>query len=370
MIVVDKERTREVLGRLHQAYIQKLYPFNQPEAVPPQIKKNIPPVLVWGSREHALFLFALCYWMRGGIKSHTATHHLTKIYNAHPDIFLPEQVDRLSQEMLINILGKTGLNFNVRDTSNGWLKNARRLRDMWGSDPRTLFSGIDTYEAACDRIQNRSKTGFHGFQEKMVSMITYFFMHAGMVDQWNFPIPVDFHVLRTVFSHQIIRATQTEGRGNNGFYTKRILAQTRQIFLDYCEEHGVSPIELCDAVWLYSGLMCNQYPGNQSRGGRERRGRKTEIRPMPRWSKGQMKTYERTCAVCIVAKSCTWAIPAGPYYIGGRIDLREKHESPPQGILSLLPPPRSLRPFQKEKVGMKVAPEENVPFQESLFPLF
>ncbi len=159
-------------------------------------------------------------------------------------------------------------------------------------------------------------------------MLTYFYMDAGIVDRWNFPIPVDFHVLRTVFAHEIVVPDPEEFNGN-GFYTKPILAAVRKLFQSYCAEHHVDPLRLCDAVWLHSGLMCSQHPGNQSIVG-GRHGRNTELWPILRWSEAQEKTYERTCACCAIQGTCRWLVPSAEYYIRGRIVLREMRDSPPQ----------------------------------------
>lgn len=331
MIHVNTERAEQVLGTLLLAYRQKRYPFDQPEAVPPQIRENLPESLIWGSREHGLFLFALCYWMRGGIKSHVAIRQLTRLYNHEPAIFLPENEEDWDAASLTDQFNVVHLGFNAEQTGQIWKQNLKTLRTLWESDPRNLFQGISTYEEACARIQNRRKSGFKGFQEKMVSMLAYFFMHADMIDRWDFPIPVDFHVLRTIFAHEILTVESEDG-GKNGFYTKPVLATVRELLLNYCKRHNVDPIELCDAVWLYSGIMCSQYAGNQSsEGSSKRNGRRTIIHPIARWTSAQTRRYERTCAVCVVRATCTWTIPAAAYYVGGRLELRERHESPDQG---------------------------------------
>lgn len=347
-VLVDKTKADAVLGKLLGAYLEKDYPFNQPGAIPPQIKENLPRSLPWGGREHSLFLFALCYWMRGGIKSHTATRSLGRLYRAEPEIFLPETVDSISADHLANHFSRVGLGFNAEETGRGWKTNLERIRDQWAGDPRTLFHEVSTYEDACDRIQNRRTTGFYGFQHKMVSMLTYFYMHADIIDQWKFPIPVDFHVLRTVFSHGIIRVVEGNG-GSNGLYTKPVLAATRQVFMDYAVEHNVSPVHLCEAVWIFSGIMCNLHPGNRSEGGssKVRYGRKTKVVPVARWTPSQQKAYDRTCAVCVVSRTCDWSIAAADYYIGGKIVLREPRESAPQRAFPILPPPSTLQPRNK-----------------------
>ena len=333
-MTVDKEKARKILNRLVLAYSEKEYPFSLPEAVPPQVRENLPPNMVWGSREHALFLFVSCYWMRGGIKSGEAIRRLTRIYMSFPEIFLPEfilEMHEIELPAFAAFLRLFRLGFNADESAKIWKKNFQKISSEWNGDPRKIFENVSTYEEACDRIQNKNGNGFHGFQEKMVSMITYFFMDAGIIDRWHFPIPVDFHVLRTVFAHEIIVAEPSEANGN-GFYTRGVLAAVRKLFQNYCTEHNVDPVILCEAVWLHSGLMCNQHPGNQTNEG-EQDGRKTKLTPVPKWSLAQAKTYDRICAVCVVRKTCVWCIPSAEYYVAGKLVLREKRESPPQSSL-------------------------------------
>jgi hypothetical protein len=325
---IDRKKAERIFWRLLDAYRRKEPPYDQPDAIPPQVRENIPASLIWGSREHALFLFAVCYWMRGGIKSNTAIRQLARLYDTTPQIFLPEHAPFLVEDILATAFRSVGLGFNADEIAGMWRENLIKIAARWEGDPRNIFHGISTYEEACERIQNKGGEGFRSFQEKMVSMLTYFYMDAGIVDRWHFPVPVDFHVLRTMFAHEIVVADQSEFNGN-GFYTKPILAAVRNLFQSYCMDNNVDPVTLCEAVWLHSGLMCNQHPGNQSVVG-GRHGRKTELWPVPRWSLMQTRTFERTCAVCVVNATCRWCVPSAEYYIRGRIILREERDTPPQ----------------------------------------
>ncbi len=332
MITVNRERVVEVFGLQLDAFYHNGHPYDLPDAILPQAPENLPESLRTkiGSREHAMFLFILCYWMRGGIKSYAATRALTRLYDRHPHIFLPESEPEINEDELLQWLKDVGLNFIAKEVSKkAWKRNLRTIARLYAGDPRNIFAGINTYEEACERIQNKRGKGFYGFQEKMVSMIIYFFMDAGIVDRWHFPIPVDFHVLRTVFAHEIVIA-DAEEKGVNGFYTKPILATVRELSYDYCVKDNVDPVDLCSAVWLYSGIMCSEHPGNQSKSGRNR-GRDTEIWPVERWTLSHTRAFERTCRVCSLRSTCRWCVPAKEYYIGGRVVLREERDDdPPQ----------------------------------------
>lgn len=328
---VHKRKAFEIFDRLLGMYLRKEYPFNLPGAVLPQRNGYIPEEARQDKRKYALFLFAACYWMRGGIKSDTAFQQLGTFYRQDPGSFLPENAEALSAAVLADKLKAIGLGYNVKEISGFWKENLSKLDRKWKGDPCNLFAGISTYEEACDRIQNNKSNGFGGFQEKMVSMLTYFLMDAGLVDPWNFPVPVDFHVIRIVFANEILVAGKDEMNGS-GLYIKKNLDAIRRLVMDYCRERDVDPLLLADALWLYSQLQCSRHPGNQSNVG-GRHGRMTKLWPIKRWSEAQTKAYEETCGVCPLRRTCRWCVPSAEYYIRGRIILRERRDSPPQGNL-------------------------------------
>ena len=58
IVTINWEKADLVFGRLTHAVRTRSFPFNEVEV--PQVKKNIPDSIVWGSYEHALFLFVVC----------------------------------------------------------------------------------------------------------------------------------------------------------------------------------------------------------------------------------------------------------------------------------------------------------------------
>jgi len=341
-IRTHRKRAEAVFGRLLQALQDKEYPYNLPWVTPPQARENLPPSLKLGTREHALFLFCACYYMRGGIESYVAIRALAEIYERYPMLFLPERIDDWQKEKISDILRSVGLGFQASEISRNWVLNFRRLRDEWWSDPTELLRGVKSYKAACARIKNNGKKkarhrGFYGFQGKMVSMLIYFLMDAGFVDRFHFPIPVDFHVLRVVFANRLITTGHAPSELNgNGLYIEAVLASVRRLVYRYCRRHRVNPVRLCDAVWLLSYALCAQYPGNLSTTDKKKKGRKTRIDAVPLvWSPAQVRTYERSCGRCPVQRTCTYAIPSANYYIQGKLVIRGPRKTPPQQHLFL-----------------------------------
>ena len=70
--VIKRTKAYEVFDKLMYAYQHKKFPYNLPTAQPPQIIENMPKGLVFRTREHACYLFCLCYYMRGEIRSDVA----------------------------------------------------------------------------------------------------------------------------------------------------------------------------------------------------------------------------------------------------------------------------------------------------------
>ncbi len=364
-IVVNHERVDKVLDKIMDAYWAKEPPYNLTEARPPHIPENMPKTLERGSKDHAMFHFVCCYYMRGGIKSYDAYTRLGQVYDARPDLFdckkvvanLGEEVaeepidteklaeefeadtmidhdvtgiDPMSRRSMVEqdiaaTLKHFGLGFQ-QTTARLWVENAVRMTERYDGDPREIFKGVDTYEAAVQRIKNDKRGGgFGGFQEKMVSMITYFLMDEGMIDSFKFPIPVDIHVLRVSILNGLIEFPGVPY--NTDLMRPQTTATLRDVYLNYAVRKDVDPLRLCDAVWLLSGLLCSKAPGNwtiepKRRFGRD--GRRTVLivpEENPN-NPAQMAAYNNSCRICPVEETCTGRIGSADYYIAGALAVR------------------------------------------------
>jgi hypothetical protein len=331
-ISINYRRAEEVLGTILRNYQEKRFPFTMPNAHLPQIPENMPKTLARGSRDHANFLFCLCYYMRGGMESDRACRLLGKLYDIHPHIFQPEISQAYQPSELESILFEAGLKCKGKDAARFWPENARRLHQLYNNHPALIFSNIASWEEAVGRIKNHKDPknpdhGFLGFQEKMVSMLTYYLMDAGFVDRFNFPVPVDIHVCRICISHGLITAT---GLGpDEDHYKKPVLDKIREMFMWHYATFGSDPLQFTDAVWIWSRTMCKNHPGNNSTVGKNRQGRKTEVTPENVvWSPRQTRSYLRYCANCDIRESCGWNIASADYYVGGKIVKRSPREDP------------------------------------------
>ncbi len=329
MVTVDKAHAYPILDRLMEAYADNEPPYNLDRVRLPHDPRHMPETLERGSVDHAMFLFNVCYYMRGGIKSNDAVKRMAAIYDNYPELFNADYAQGFGREELKKILGAHGLGF--QDAVAGqWIENSRRLQELYDGDPRNIFQGVETYAQSQELIQNQKGKGFLGFQEKMTSMIIYYLMDEELIEPFNFPIPVDLHVMRVSIANEMISFADSKGEpvphGTNVF-TKETLEALRGLYLNYAEERGVNPLRLCDAVWMLSESSCGRHPGNttiEPLRRKYRNGRKTYLIPkvVDINDPAQQKAYGESCAICPIQDTCELNIPGTQYYVGGNIIVR------------------------------------------------
>jgi hypothetical protein len=333
-INIDVRRLDLVLDRLMEAYWAKQYPYNLPKAHPPHIRENLPKNLKYGSIEHANFLFCLCYQMRGGIGSETATKKLALLYENFPIIFQPEMGRKLCPYWLSVILQDHGLGFNSEENSRFWVDNFDHLARYWNGNLIQLFDGVNSFDEACLRIRwkgigkkiEEKFRGFFGFQHKMVSMLLQFFIDSGLIPYFPFHPPIDFHFQRLMINNRIV----TLNGGNGEYHAKKTEDIIRDLLFNYITRKSVNSIELDNALWLLSGILCKRNPGNTSQIG-ERHARSTKIKAKEvDWTSARKKTFRKTCWSCPINSTCEVNVPAAYRYIKGKMKERGERPKPPQ----------------------------------------
>ena len=289
---------KHVCGRLVAAYDANEYPFNLPGAHSPHEPEYLPTSLELGTKDHVMFLFNLCYWMRGGIESNVAARSLGTLYTDRPDLFNPytfEYIGSICPVELADLFKKHGLGFGKYRNAAFWVTNSRLLINRWKGDLLNLFRSIENvqdleyYDAACLHIRNKGnrglRGGFAGFQKKMVSMIIHFLMDSGFIGLRYFPIPIDYHIIKIAVD---VGFVDIDGHDGSFEYHEEPMDTIRRMTYHYARDHRMSSIKLCNVLWLYARLMCARHPAFQSIVGK-RNGRKTPIAPPNlTWSKAQI----------------------------------------------------------------------------------
>ncbi len=350
-VTVNRDRGVAVVSTLVSLWREKSYPFDRAilpqELIPKEIRKD--------RYTLSVFYFYACLLMRGGIESETAFRQLFKIHSLFPHLFIPEQAQLMDLDDLTEIVG-THIGWDKRAVATFWIENSKRLTRTWGGDPLSLFRNISTYDEAVEQICNKSRkgdrvlddprhAGFVGFQHKMTSMILYFYEWEGLLpEDIDYPPPVDFHHCRIFLGHRILT---TRGRKSpNLRYDTRITHPIRSFLSWYTETHHVTTIELADALWLYSKLMCGEAPTNTIKEQKVGAINHQSVLPLPfeahfkkeEWELTRTKETIRTCGVCPIRSTCHFSVPANPYFRSGVLRLTPRKD--PGYVLTT---PKSLR---------------------------
>lgn len=338
-IEVHHDRVEEVLTTLLDAYLNDKPPYNQDRVRKPHDERHMPEKLPLGGAEHANFLFHVCYYMRGGIKSNQAVIRMSRVYDDRPDLFEPEIAALTDPQEIEAALSRQGLGFQ-RTVALQWIENAKRLRENYDGDARRIFDGVERYDDALNVICNNSKGGgFVGFQEKMTSMIAYYLMDEELIEPFLFPVPVDLHVLRVSIANELITFPNVPFGTN--LFRPETLETLRKLYLDFATEHNINPLHLSDAVWMLSESSCGRHPGNttiEPLGRRQRNGRSTYLIPgvVDPSSPTQQAAYDSSCRVCPVERTCEYNIPGTHYYVGGNLIIRGRRLRFPESAQQVL----------------------------------
>lgn len=336
-VTINWERAYRLLDRLLADYRENRFPYDR--AILPQDPQNMPKALKWQTRDHALFLFHSCYYMRGGIKSFLAFRLLSNLYDQYPNVFRPEwirdAVDDLGFDQVVFglfwALKIHGLAYAAKENARFWVLNALKLNEYWDNDPQQLFVfGVNPdFELLTARVANKKSkdkhTGFLGFQEKMASMLAYFFYDAELIDHHRWPAPIDFHLMRvmTATEMMVVEGDRSENRFN-GDYT----AAARELTLQYAIDRDVPMTVVANLLWLLSSEICGQNPGNSvTRGEYKARATVLQAKKVV-WRQAEIQAFDRSCRNCPLRDECRWNVPAGPYYVTGRLLVTGRRAEP------------------------------------------
>ena len=336
-VTVHTGRVYALLDTLVERWQKKQFPYNKVDAIIPQT--IIPEELRADKKALATFYFYICIYMRGGIESLQAFQALLRMRHDHPDCFDPFKASKMGAES-IQIILKEYIGWDSKAASKNWAENSWRLVWYWGGNPLELFKGIHDYEEALRRIRNkRTKAdrlaaghdgcGFLGFQPKMVSMLVYFLDWEKLLKpRFPYPSPADFHNFRLGLT---TGGLEIPKRLRHIHTTEKLSAPWRQVVMEYIVQKKADPVEVADALWLFSLVMCGNSPLMSVREAENGSGMFSEdVLPhitdqggyylLPRFR----NALEMTCLRCPIRDTCSLAIPSRPYYRKGLLVLRSR----------------------------------------------
>lgn len=322
-ITVHYDRLHEVTQSLLALQRDSQYPYDSAKAEVPNRSENMPPedILPRGSEQHAQFLWHVCYWMGGGIESNLAFKYLGQMYTDFPELFNPRYIveQGITEEQIKEVVSQyPALNFNLERIKTFWIANAYKMVSEYEGDVRAVFKGAQSYRTILHRLVNKGGRGFLGFQEKMASMNTHFLEDAGILTEpIPFPPPVDFHLLRLATSLGVLTFDNTK---DGNIFQDKTIAVLRKAFYDYIITTGTSELELDDAWWRYSKLMCALAPGNAANVDRSAgRGEKSARGEVDFSNPVILQRYAQSCGRCALNASCTLSVASGEYYADDKI---------------------------------------------------
>ena len=343
-VVVHQHLVFELLDALLPRWKLKKYPYNRKDAIIPQ--RVIPEEIRKEKYVLACFYFYVCIYMRGGIESLQAFNALIRMWREHPLLFEPHHAQLMTHEE-VQVILKRHIGWDSNAASINWIENSKRLVRNWNGDPLNLLKGLRSYDEACKRIRNKTKKGelksvgprnegFRGFQYKMVSMLLYFYdWEEWLEKRFPYPSPADFHNFRLGIAKGAINILLAEGETARS--SEQLSKPWRDAVLAYIVTRKADPVEVADAIWLYSLVMCGNSPATITK---EKDPRKKE-EPDPderqhsmfhdptfveRWSHGEWVAQKNgrlhaTCRTCLFSSTCR-PVPSQPYYRKGRIIIR------------------------------------------------
>lgn len=345
---------REICEQLLAAFRNDEFPYRELSALPQNL---IPRRIKEDDLLHARFLFYCCHYMRGSIKSDQAVKRLVQLWYLEPRFFDPAWIKGLdSLESLHDHLGEL-IGYKTDEITRFWHENSVRLAAHWDGDPRRIFSQIANAEDLYRLVTNKKRAegaerGFWGFQEKMASMLAYFLIDARLVPSFTASPPVDFHLVRVMLSTQMLRVTKSDPDRKVRY--EHLTGLGVKVLEQYAHESGANLVELGNAFWMISVLICRLTPGNRTSGLRKgEHGKKI----YPEWASiswnepREVKRYVNSCGSCALEEVCTLNVPSGPYYQTGELRMRERLR-PPKSLIYPL--------FNGERLPVSVRPARPV----------
>lgn len=329
----------------------KMFPYDQPGALIPQ---TLIPKRLRDDKEALFnFYFYICLYMRGGIESAQAFRAMIKLWEDRPEFFDPLYAQHLTQKELQPIIAQY-IGWDSEAVTRFWIENSKRLMRNWDGKASNIFKGLKSYKEALRRIRNkRTKKdlyeaslvddrgeGFMGFQPKMVSMFVYFIDWEGLLEvSFIYPTPADFHNFRFGLA---VRGVRIYPEHRNIRSSEKLSRVWRDLTVRYLEARKglVTPVELADAIWLFSLELCGNSPLTVYHEKVDKNGvgmfepEDLEHQSIPDFlSPAYRDRLQRTCLSCPLIDMCELAIPASPYYqrresrteaFGGQLYLTER----------------------------------------------
>lgn len=249
---LDHARAGRVLSTVSRAMIDRVGLLNEQEDL---VENQLPPGVVIGSREHALFLFYVVPNDRG-VRSAHLWRRAKLLYGAEPALFEPASVRaRFSGgwESLRLLLQGTLKPRYAGHAARGWLSNSTELLERFEADPRRLFAASANAPELLDLI-----CSFSGFGPKTGGMLLRAAIGLGMANPRNLEaaeMPVDIHDTRISYLTSMLRFDDPDTGFDSAKYMS-LVRPVRRFLTEVCAAEGIPWPEVDRALWLIGSRGC------------------------------------------------------------------------------------------------------------------
>lgn len=336
--------------------------------------------------EIARLLFYSAHFMRGGINSDDPFLTIMVLHRLYPDLFIPESVtSNWDQERIVKafkvasrivLKGKgTGkkdagaLGYKLEEHAKYWWLNSQLLVNNWEGSVISVFRGTACLLEAYKRML-KTRRRFYGMRLKIMSLLAMWLQARGVLPCDGKPFsetrpypttfPVDFHMLRFLYSQEVIRfrnmrpfdaellntskpGMKKELSALNGKPSVRVTEPVTDCISVWSDRMmdilGINEADVAVPIWFWSRNLCAGSIQNNTKTNRDKASdtkeviffdketllSRPEIRPVH---------YSDPCQRCDFNIGCKSSSPSRVYYkVGQMVFLRRVDYPRQQGII-------------------------------------
>lgn len=254
MISILHEKATTLLSKLFQAFLDKKGLYSYISILDAVQHVHIPTMFRKGSRgyrskEHFVWLFFATMTDRRQVSEEVYKAHV-KLHEQYPHLYSPG-LRCVNLDELTNIL--IGYKVGVpRQSAQYWFRCADTLWNKWHGDPRELYGGGSIASALQWKADHKKKfktDPLPGFGPKIMSLYGLYLAELGEVELSD-AFPADVHVQRWFLSNGCIEGLNGKVRN------EEMEAVIRPFITKFCNENGISWIDLSHAIWFLGNKVC------------------------------------------------------------------------------------------------------------------
>lgn len=245
-VTLNKERAREVLHPLYQAYQEQKQLFAHVTRVDnaPQ-QRFFPSGVVKGSVEHRRWLFFAAMTDRRAVSDEVYASH-ERLWRRTPKLYSKDVLD-MSQHEIAKLLSGERVG-SPRQSATYWPRSARTLFESFDGDPVMIYQKFGSVNSIL--ASRKKENPLPGFGPKILSLLSLFFEELGLMVMPPDAFPVDVHVQRIALSTGI--ATASAPITNESL--ENVL---RPLLCELCITEQWKPLELSHAMWFLGNRCCS-----------------------------------------------------------------------------------------------------------------